>query len=172
MAKKELVIFESDREVSMDEIREHCECNDMPVPEEDSHEYWSIVNNIREWDTEDFLCNAAGYKLNLGPCLIHGYAGLWYGHADGGKFVEINGPRDLVSLMDNCDEVKVVIDPDDGLVVYGYHHDGTNRYIVTQLTKRGIAYVDNHGKYNTREYHNKILTTRGLTKKVKNIFDF
>lgn len=169
--KKEIVLFDSMRDIEMDEIKDYCESNDREVPEENSTEYWDIVNHLREWEADDFRDNCSGMKLDLGQCLVHGYAGLWNGPSEGGILKTINGPSDLLEIAENCDEVKVVIDPDEGLTVKGYHHDGTNTYHVYQLTDRGNAYVDKNSLFmDRRTLHHKLLGTKGMLKKVRKVF--
>ena len=162
-------LFDSDREVSFEEIKDHCECNDIPVPEEDSDKWWDIVNDIREWDCDDFRSDAC-YHFDLGLCLVKGYAGLWNGNAEGGKVMRINSANDLFFM--EVDRVRVTLE-DDGLVVYGYHHDGTNRYVVRPLNKRGEAFIDRYGDSGTRACHERLINGK-MTKKVtrKMIMDF
>ena len=162
--KEELVLLDSQCEIPMDAIKDHCESNGIPVPEEGSSEYWELVGSFRDWDCDDFK-NDMCYNLNLGKCLVTGYAGLWDGRHAGGTIIEVNKGGDLFQLVRNCDDLKVVIDPDDGLVVYGYHHDGTNRYVVRQLNKRGLNYIADKDDMNSRELHERLLKGK-MTKKI------
>ena len=161
--KKEIEIFDSEREVSMEEIIDHCEANECEVPEEGSTAYWDIVGDFHQWECEDFRDDSL-WRFKLGKCLVKGYAGLWTGPAAGGKFIEVNRGGDLFFM--DVDRVRVVIDPEDGLVVYGYHHDGTNRYVIYQVTERGEKYIARHeDEYSPRELHERMLKAH-LVKKV------
>ena len=152
---KATILFDSDREVTLEEVKEHCESNGMEVPEQGSEAWYSIVNDFHQWDWDDFRVDAC-YKFDLGPCLITGYDGLWDGRHEGGKVQTINDGGDLVALLSNCDQVVVSLEPDDGLVVVGHHHDGTNRRVVRPLNKRGIQVVESVGDRRTREFHDKL----------------
>ena len=159
---KTIELFDSEREVSFEEIKDHCEANEIPVPEEDSDKWWDIVNDIREWDCDDFRSDAC-YHFDLGLCLVKGYAGLWNGNAEGGKVMRINSANDLFFM--DVDRVRVTLE-DDGLVVYGYHHDGTNRYVVYQLTERGEKFIENHeDELSPRELHDRLIKAH-LVKRV------
>lgn len=162
--KTPIVLLDSAREVSLDEITEHCKSNECEVPAEDSQEYWELVEQFRTWDSEDFRDDCA-YNFGLGKCLVTGYAGLWDGRHAGGTIIDLNKGGDLFQLVSRCDDIKVVIDPDDGLVVYGYHHDGTNRYVVRQLNKRGLNYIANWDDMNSRTLHERLLNGK-MTKKI------
>lgn len=159
---KDTELFDSDRDVSAEEIKEHCEANERPVPADGSDEWWDIVNSIREWECDDFRGDAC-YHFDLGRCLVRGYAGLWTGPAEGGKVMRVDRGEDLFFM--DVDRVRVVLE-DDGLVVYGYHHDGTNRYVVYQLTERGEKFIENHeDELSPRELHDRLIKAH-LVKRV------
>lgn len=160
---KEIELFDSERSVSLDEIKDYCQNNEREVPTEGSQDYYDIVSEIQRWDTEDFQSDCA-LHFDLGQCLVAGYAGLWYGNAAGGKVMTINSGADLFCM--DVDRLRVVLE-DDGLVLYGYHHDGMNRYVVRQLNERGKALVDKHGDEHTAEFHNRLRKlSRKVTKKM------
>lgn len=160
---KEIELFDSDRSVSLDEIKDYCKNNEREVPTEGSQDYYNIVSEIQRWDTEDFQSDCA-LHFDLGQCLVAGYAGLWYGNAAGGKVMTINSGADLFCM--DVDRLRVVLE-DDGLVLYGYHHDGTNRYVVRQLNERGKALVDKYGDERTAEFHSRLRKlSRKVTKKM------
>ena len=160
---KEIELFDSEREVSLDEIKDYCQNNEREVPTEGSQDYYDIVSEIQHWEAEDFQSDCA-LHFDLGQCLVAGYAGLWYGNAAGGKVMRIDSGADLFCM--DVDRLRVVLE-DDGLVLYGYHHDGTNRYVVRQLNERGKALVDKHGDEHTAEFHNRLRKlSRKVTKKM------
>lgn len=170
MAKKEaIVLYDSSREITDEEVRDYCECSECDLPEEDSDAWYKIVNDIREIDLDDFRSDCA-LNFSLGKCLATGYAGLWDGRHAGGTIINVKRGGDLFQLVSNCDDVKVVLDPDDGLVVYGYHHDGTNRYQVRQINDRGLDYIYTHEEFlDRRTLHENLINgkmTRKITKKM------
>ena len=170
MAKKEAtVLFDSSREITDEEVRVFCECSELDLPEEDSDDWYKIVNDIREIELDDFRSDCA-LDFSLGKCLATGYAGLWDGHHAGGTIIDVKRGSDLFQLVSNCDDCKVVIDPDDGLVVYGYHHDGENRYQVRQINDRGLDYIYAHEEFlDRRTLHENLINgkmTRKITKKM------
>ena len=161
--KKEIELFDSDREVTMEEIAEHCEANEWEVPEEGSERYWDIVNDFHQWDADDFREDAL-WSFKLGKCLVKGYAGLWNGHREGGTFMDVSKGGDLFFM--DVDYLRIVLEPEDGLVLYGTHHDGTNRYVVYKVTKRGEEYIDRHeDEFSPRELHERLLKAH-LVRKV------
>jgi hypothetical protein len=160
---KEIELLDTDREVSFDEVKGYCVNNDMEVPAEGTQDYYDIVSEIQSWDIDDFKEDAA-LHFDLGQCLVAGYAGLWNGNAAGGKVMTIDSGADLFCM--DVDRLRVVLE-DDGLVLYGYHHDGTNRYVVRQLNERGKALVDKYGDEHTAEFHNRLRKlSRKVTKKM------
>lgn len=160
---KEIELFDSERSVSLDEIKDYCQNNEREVPTEGSQDYYDIVSEIQRWDTEDFQSDCA-LHFDLGQCLVAGYAGLWYGNAAGGKVMRIDSGADLFCM--DVDRLRVVLE-DDGLVLYGYHHDGTNRYVVRQLNERGKALVNKYGDEHTAEFHSRLRKlSRKVTKKM------
>jgi hypothetical protein len=160
---KEIELLDTDREVSFDEVKGYCANNDMEVPAEGTQDYYDIVSDIQSWDIDDFKEDAA-LHFDLGLCLVKGYAGLWNGPAEGGKVMRIDSGADL--FFQDVDRVRVVLEGD-GLVVYGYHHDGTNRYVVRQLNERGNALYSKNGDEHTREFHERLMKlSRKITKKM------
>lgn len=161
---KEVELLDTDREVTMDEVRECCEANEWDVPAEDSDRYWEIVNDLRQWDVDDFKGDAC-YHFDLGLCLVKGYCGLWYGNCAAGKLMTVDSGRDL--FFQDVDRVRIAIDSDDGLVVKNYHHDGTNRFVVYKVTPRGQKFIDNHdGEFSDRELHERLIAAH-LVKKIR-----
>ena len=140
------VLLDSRRDIEMDEIEDHCHANDIEVPKDNSQRYWDIVNDLRSWDVDDFVYDAL-WSFKLGKCLVRGTAGLWYGRCAGGTVMDVESGKDVLSIVSGCDDYKVVIEEEDGLVVYGYHHDGVNRYVVRRINSRGMKYVSDHGDY-------------------------
>lgn len=141
---KAVMLYESDREVSMDEIREACEANGWEVPEENSNDYWEKVNWIREPEWDDFLANLKYSKVFPKRVVVVGSAGLWYGR------------RTIVPTVCNTEDLqkfwgKFAINGDyeyhigydeDGLFISVPHHDGTNCYHIREITEEGEKYLE------------------------------
>lgn len=146
------------------EVVECCRVNDWEIPEENTPDWWDKANIIKEDELECFKMDLG---VHPGKCLAVGSAGLWYGRRDGGTFLEVNKPEDLFYLVSNCDDVKVTVDPDDGITVRGYHHDGTNIYVVRQLTEAGERFRALHeDELSARELHERIFNNPRLSKKI------
>ena len=133
--------------------------------EEDSDEYWEAVNEMSDVELEDFKSDAA-FNFDLGYCLVKATAGLWNGNSDGVGIRVIESGEDILNCLSrDCDDVKIVLN-EDGLVMYGYHHDGTNVYKFYQLNDKGVEYWEKHeDDYN----ESKILQNLFRGKMVKKI---
>ena len=111
--------------------------------EEDSEEYWDAVNDMIDLEIEDFKTDAA-FDFDLGECLVMATAGLWNGYSDGAGIRTITSGQDILNcLSKDCDECRVVLN-ENGLVMYGYHHDGTNVYTFYKLNNKGVEYWEKH----------------------------
>lgn len=139
--RKRVMVYESDRDVDMDEIREFCEINELEVPKENGSRYWDMVNHLREPEWDDFIGNAAYFFPEY--VVVVGKNGRWDGdravfHPEHvtdvakffGKFV----------LESQC-EVRIGYDKD-GLFVEVPHHDSTNFYHIREINERGRRYWD------------------------------
>lgn len=150
--RKRVMVYESDRDVDMDEIREFCEINELEVPEENSPKYWDMVNHLREPEWDDFLGNAACFFPSC--VVVVGKNGLWNGdravfHPE---YLNPTGPSYQERLkavteffgkfvLDSQCEVRIGYDKD-GLFVEVPHHDGTNFYHIREINERGRRYWD------------------------------
>lgn len=140
-------LYQSDREVTMDEIKDHCEANERDVPEEHSSEYWDLVSDFREWDWDDFEGNIRSSRILPGQCVITGTLGLW------------DGRHEIIPVMMDMAEdpmgffgrftrgcggdYELAIGYDEeGLFVTVIHHDGTNRFRVLEVTNAGQCYLE------------------------------
>ena len=164
--KEPVVLLDTTRIPEHSEVVELCECNDWEVPEEDSEKWWDIANTIKE-DELEFFKEDADLLGGFGDCLAVGSAGLWYGRVAGGTFLTVDKSEDLFYLVSNCDDIKVSIDPDEGLTVTGYHHDGENEYVVRKLTDKGRAFrEENEFDMEPRELHAQIFDDDTLSTKI------
>lgn len=171
MATKEAtVLYDSRREITDEEVRDFCEADERDLPVEGSDAWNEVVEDIRDRDYDEFRDDCA-LEFALGKCLATGYADLWHGNVASGAIIGVKRGGDLFQLVGNCDDFKVVLDPDDGLVVYGYHHDGTNRYCihrykVRQINDRGLDYVSAHEEVLDRQTLHEKLINGKMTRKI------
>lgn len=139
--QNEIVLLDTDPNIyTLENVRNWREDNSI---EEDSDEYWDAVNDMIDLELEDFRSDAA-FNFDLGYCLVKATAGLWNGNSEGAGIRDIESGADLLDcLSKDCDNVRVVLN-EDGLVMYGYHHDGTNVYNFYQLNNKGVDYWEKH----------------------------
>lgn len=139
--QNEIVLLDTDPNIyTLENVRNWREDDSI---EEDSDEYWDAVNEMSEVELEDFRSDAA-FSFDLGYCLVKATAGLWNGNSEGAGIRDIESGADLLDcLSKDCDNVKVVLN-EDGLVMYGYHHDGTNVYKFYKLNDKGVEYWEKH----------------------------
>ena len=137
-----VVLYESDRDVSMEEIKEHCKVNDIECPEENSGEYWDMVGQFRQWDYEDLIANLKSGKLPakviiLGPC------GLWYGNREIAPVItDTSDPEKFLQKFAVSGDYHLHLKYDkDGLYVSVSHHDGTNVFRIREVTDAGLRYL-------------------------------
>ena len=164
----EIVFLDTTRIPSMDEIRELCECNEWEVPEEDSDKYWELVNTIKEND-----CDLLSDCVDLGWCVMQGSCGLWTGNSACGTVENIGGGKELLNFAftgRGIDDVRISVTKEDGLCISAYHHDGTNHYVLRQLTPAGERYYqrwqDGEIDATARQCHEKLFTSRRYSKKI------
>lgn len=137
----EVVILDTtSNNISIKDVRDW---KDDETIEEDSDEYWKAVNEMSEEELEDFRSDAA-FNFDLGYCLVKTIAGLWNGKREGAAIKMIETGEDILNCLSrDCDNVKVVLN-ENGLVMYGYHHDGTNVYKFYKLNDKGVEYWEKH----------------------------
>lgn len=165
----EIVFYDSTRIPSMDEIREHCECNEWEVPEEGSDEYWELVTMMRNDEGNLFRDDC----IDLGWCVMQGHCGLWTGNSACGTVEKIDGGKALLNFaFTGCgiEDAKISVTKEEGLCISAYHHDGTNRYVLRQLTKAGKIYYQRWQEGDidatARQCHEKLFTSRRYSKKI------
>jgi len=141
---KTIMLYESDRDVGMDEIREYCEVNGWEVPLENSPDYWKTVEWIREPEWDDFISNLKYSKTFPKRVVVVGSEGLWDGRH---TIVPTVLPTDDLEkfwgrfAVSGNFEYQVGYD-EEGLFVRVVHHDGTNCYHIRELTEEGKEYVE------------------------------
>ena len=141
-----IYLYQSDRDITMEEIKDHCEANEREVPEENSSEYWDLVSDFRGWDWDDFEGNIRSSRKLPGQCVITGALGLWDGrHEIVPVLMDMAG--DPIGFFGrftrNCGDYEMEIGYDgEGLFVTVSHHDGTNRFRVLEVTNAGQCYLE------------------------------
>ena len=143
-------LYQSDRDVTMEEIKDHCEVNEIEVPEENSTKYWELVSDFRDQDWEDFEENLKCSRKLPGQVVITGKLGLWDGkHAIVPVLADM--AEDPVGFIErftrNCgaDCSLAVGYDEEGLFVTVSHHDGTNRFRVLEVTDAGKRCIERDG---------------------------
>lgn len=92
--------------------------------------------------------------LKAGYCLLVGSCGRWNGPALGGKFIQTF--RDLKEAIEHLDYFKI-IDRDGHLFIEGYHHDGSDKYEIKLLTRKGYEYADSNYFAHSKKLHENIM---------------
>ena len=161
-----VVLYQSDRTVSMDEIKEHCEANDIEVPEEDSEEYWDLVGDFHNWDWEDFETNLKASKILPGQIVITGELGLWDGtHTIVPVMMDMAADPIKVFkkfALNSQFEMKIGYDKE-GIFVTVHHHDGTNHFRIKEVTTAGQRYLERCERHGVDSY---ILSEEKFTKPI------
>lgn len=88
--------------------------------------------------------------------LLTGYFGSWRGKLEGGKFIK--STDDLFDVLQHLDYIKI-IDRNGHLIIEGCHHDGSDRYELKKLTRKGYELANNNYFANDRKLHNTIMKT-------------
>jgi len=146
MNKKEFTLIESsltgrDNYYKYEYYVEWCKNNEIEPQGEDSEDYWNWVYEASQIDYDNFFDGLKYAKAEKeGHYMIMFNLGLWNGNKIG--YVEkiydslseaikaaLNSSRDYL-------DYKVAFENGD-VVVYGYHHDGTNIMTIKRLSKHG-----------------------------------
>ena len=88
--------------------------------------------------------------------LLTGYCGSWRGKLEGGKFIK--STDDLFDVLQHLDDIRI-IDRNGHLIIEGSHHDGSDRYELKKLTRKGYELANNNDFANDRKLHNTIMNT-------------
>ena len=142
--QKSFTIYDSEREVTYEEYKEHCEINEREPQPEKSEDYWDYVNDTREWDFDCMSLNLKHSKINY-PVLLTGTLGLWNGRHEIYPMLfdssETTTIHDAIMKCATCNgHVKVSFD-NGNICVSVAHHDGTNYFEIRKLSSRGIPAV-------------------------------
>ena len=88
--------------------------------------------------------------------LLTGYLGSWRGNLDGGKFIK--SIDYFLDVTEHLNDIKI-IDQNGHLIIEGSHHDGSDRYELKKLTRKGYELANKNYFANDRELHNTIMKT-------------
>ena len=117
-----------------------CKENEQEPKGKDSDDYWQWVSEQAEIDYDNFFDNLHYAKAEKGFYMITFYLGLWNGHRKG--YVEniftslTEAIKAALSSSRDYLDYKVAFE-NGNVVVYGYHHDGTNIMTIKRLSRHG-----------------------------------
>ena len=124
----------------LEQIKEDYECRDIvngeynDIDDEDLQEY-----NDVEWNYS--FGDEATWKtswVNEIPVVITGKLGLWNGNPTINHVECKNIEEAVYKCISDMDEVEIYEDSYGNLHVDGYHHDGTNHFVIKKKTDKGI----------------------------------
>ena len=116
---------------------ENCKINEVEPDEKDSDSYWDFVNDMQSMEWDDLEINLSSSEQAQQPVLITGTLGLWNGTRPSIPTRCETLWNAIQKCANNVDHIKVKYY---GGVVYveGTHHDGTNKWEIYKLSKKGI----------------------------------
>lgn len=159
MKSKEIVIFDSHYNTEIDKATREIliECypeegwtSPEAIPDKRVLEEIDYQNGEMWQDIID--CFNALFDENC--YILTGYFGSWRGNLDGGKF--ITSTDDLFDVIQHLENIKL-IDRSGHLIIEGSHHDGSDRYELKKLTRKGYELASNNYFANDRKLHNTIM---------------
>jgi hypothetical protein len=138
MKKKiKYTIIDTRAEYSYSDYLDFCNANGFTPAEEGSDDYWEYVGEMRSMEFNDEMDNIKFSKENDAPVIVTGTLGLWNGDRDIYPVVVDNLHDAVEKCIGSSDDAEVVFE--DGVIyVYGYHHDGTNRFTIEKLSAKGM----------------------------------
>ena len=159
MKTKETVIYDSYYTVEKEEqareylFENYAEEEGWKTPEDVPNQRISNEIYFQDSDSWEELQNGLKKLLKANYGLLTGYCGRWYGNVAGGKF--IHTIDDLLSAIHHLDYIRIV-DRNGHFIIEGDHHDGSDRYELKLLTKKGYEYADRNYFAKDRKLHNTI----------------
>lgn len=164
--RQERIIYDSyySEEKYEDAERSFRECNELPeeaeVSEDDIWDEYNFLDD-QNWEDEKVRLEELFDECPEG-FLIKGAVGRWDGPAEAGQIV--HSVSEMSKAWTDCEYVKLY-DVDSHFFIQASHHDGTNRFEMKQLTKRGAEYADNHRwDMDPSELHTKLWESSTYTK--------
>ena len=172
MNKEEIILLQSGGQGYSDTYSyknyvENCKENEIEPGEENSNDYWDWVYRMAEFDRDDFFANLDCSKNNLGSFMITFTLGLWNGTKVGYEEKIYHRLDDAIhaALNSSRDYLDYKISWEDGdVLVYGYHHDGTNVMRIKKLSAHGIKNLDCKYEPNYEKYVPKKDTFKRIKK--------
>lgn len=141
--------------------------------DEDTEEGWETPEDIpiervmsKKYSQDEFEFDWLKYELNRfiqknGVFLLQGDIGTWRGAMRGGFIFDTF--NELTKAWEDCRDIEIY-DEDGHLHIRCSHHDGTNRYEVKELTKKGIEYIERHLYDDKETVHTKVFNSNSLSK--------
>lgn len=146
MNKKEFTLIESSltgmsNSYTYENYVEYCKETEQEAGEKDSQDYWDWVCWMTELDYDDFFDNLKFSKEEKGGghYIITADLGRWNGRRSGYKKEIFDSISKAIKCALNCsDYLDYKVAFENGVVVvYGYHHDGTDIMYIRKLSKHG-----------------------------------
>ena len=154
MSKKQFTLIDTtDSWLTYQDYVEFCEANEITPEPEDSSDYYEWEAEETQRFAEDFFENLRYVKFDT-PVIITGSLGLWNGTKEiyplvvessdycqlpSGKWGYRNPSlyNAVMKCINGMDGFKVELSEGE-IIVHGYHHDGTNIFTISKLSKKGI----------------------------------
>lgn len=158
---KEFIIFDSYYSIEKEQdtrkmLVEYDPYENWTSPEEIPEQY--VLNEIQYQEEELWreIMDCFDAMFNDNYYLLTGYIGSWRGKLEGGKFIK--STDDLLDALEHLDYIRI-IDRNGHLIIEGSHHDGSDRYELKKLTRKGYELANNNYFANDRKLHNTIMKT-------------
>ena len=134
--KENSVLLDTTERLSYSDYVEFCKMVDLPVCSEDSNDYFNYLDDSRADENEAFLDNCEEEKQCNVPVVITGSLGLWNGNPE---IIPVRRETVVDAIhrcLWKCDDIRV--EYGNGIIyLSGYHHDGTNSFMIRPLTEKG-----------------------------------
>lgn len=152
------------------ELREeYIEAHDEEPENEDEIQHYTEFLVNREWCEVMSAIKSYEHIHGRSDYLVIADFGLWNGHFDGGQI--FTGMRDVLqNCLKDMWDYKVYFEKGQ-LIIKGYHHDGTNTYVVRELKDGSADYIARYEwDLEPRELHRRLFNSSRWTMRVK-MFD-
>ena len=166
MKKKEIILYDSYYSSEKEQ-----ETRDFLFDSRADDEGWKTKEEIPDklvFDEMEFQDSISwsDLKENLEPFFEHGYflltgyLGSWRGRLDGGNF--IRSLNDLLTVIQHCDDIRM-IDHNGHFIIEGSHHDGSDRYELKRLTRKGYELANSNYFAKDRKLHTTLMNNNFYT---------
>ena len=158
---KELIIFDSyydadkheeSRKTLFELYPEENWASPEDIPEQ------RLLEEIEYQDNELWqeIVDCFNYLFDDDCYLLTGHFGSWRGKLECGKFIQ--STDGLFDALQHLDDIKI-IDRNGHLIIEGSHHDGSDRYELKKLTRKGYELANKKYFANDKKLHNTIMKT-------------